>query len=242
MALLEVSGIGKRYGGLHAVRDVSLGVEEGRIVGLIGPNGAGKTTLFSLIAGSVPADTGRVMFAGHDVTRMRPYRICERGLARTFQVTKPFLDLTVLENVATAAFVRQPNLRAAADKAESVLKFVGLGHRIFTESRTLGTADRKRLELARALATEPRLLLLDEVMAGLTPIETGQVVDLVREIRSQGVTVLLVEHVMQAVMALCEEIFVLNRGEMLAHGTAAEIVADPAVIEAYFGKEYAHHA
>lgn len=240
MALLEVSGVGKRYGGLYAVRDVSLQVDEGRIVGVIGPNGAGKTTLFSLIAGAVPANTGRVVFAGEDVTGMRSFRICERGLARTFQVTKPFLDLTVLENVTTAAFLRKPNVRAAADKAEAVLKFVGLGHRIRAESRSLGTAERKRLELARALATEPRLLLLDEVMAGLTPLETGQVVDLVREIRAQGVTVLLVEHVMQAVMALCEEILVLHQGELLARGTSAEIAAHPAVIEAYLGKAYAH--
>lgn len=240
MALLEVSGIGKRYGGIHAVRDVSLQVEVGRIVGLIGPNGAGKTTLFSLIAGAVRADTGRVVFAGEDVTRMRPFRICERGLARTFQVAKPFLDLTVLENVTTASFLRKPNVRAAADKAEAVLTFVGLAHRIRVESRSLGTADRKRLELARALATEPRLLLLDEVMAGLTPLETGQLVDLVRKIRAQGVTVLLVEHVMQAVMALCEEILVLHQGELLARGNSAEIVAHPAVIEAYLGKGYAY--
>ncbi len=240
MALLEVSSVGKRYGGLYAVRDVSLDVEAGRIVGLIGPNGAGKTTLFSLIAGAVPADTGRVVFAGEDVTRMRPSRICARGLARTFQVTKPFLDLTVLENVTTAAFLRQPNLRAAADKAEIVLKFVGLAHRIGAESRSLGTADRKRLELARALATEPRLLLLDEVMAGLTPLETRQVVELVRKIRDRGVTVMLVEHVMQAVMALCEEILVLEQGELIARGSAEEIAANPAVIEAYLGKNYAH--
>ena len=240
MALLEVSRISKRYGGLHAVRDVSLQVEERRIVGLIGPNGAGKTTLFSLIAGAVTADTGRVVFAGEDVTRMRPFRICERGLARTFQVTKPFLDLTVLENVTTGALLRKPNVRAAGDKAEAVLKFIGLGHRLRAESRSLSTADRKRLELARALATEPRLLLLDEVMAGLTPLETAQLVDLVREIRAQGVTVLLVEHIMQAVMALCEEILVLHQGELLARGTSAEIAAHPAVIEAYLGKKYAH--
>lgn len=240
MALLEVTGIGKRYGGLYAVHDVSLQVEEGRIVGLIGPNGAGKTTLFSLLAGAVSADTGRVVFAGEDVTKMRSFRICERGLARTFQVAKPFLDLTVLENVTTAAFLRDSSLRAAADKAEGVLKFVGLEHRIRAESRSLGTAERKRLELARALATEPRLLLLDEVMAGLTPLETGQVVELVREIRAKGVTVLLVEHVMQAVMALCEEVLVLNQGEILTRGSPVEIAANPAVIEAYLGSKYTH--
>ncbi|TAL78549.1 MAG: ABC transporter ATP-binding protein [Burkholderiaceae bacterium] len=240
MVLLDVSGLSKHYGGLYAVHDVSLQVEEARIVGVIGPNGAGKSTLFSLIAGAVRTDSGHVVFAGEDVTKMRPYQICERGLARTFQVAKPFLDLTVLENVTIAALVRKPNVHAAIDKAESVLKFVGLAHRIRAESRTLGTADRKRLELARALATEPRLLLLDEVMAGLTSIETRQAVDLVREIRDKGVTVLLVEHVMQAVMALCEEILVLHEGKLLAKGSPAEIAAHPAVIEAYLGKGYAH--
>ncbi len=240
MALLDVRGIGKRYGGLQVIRDVSLTVEEGRIIGLIGPNGAGKTTLFSIIAGAVPADSGQVVFAGHRLTNMRPHQICARGLARTFQVTKPLFGLTVLENVTTAAFVRQSTLRAATAKAQSVLEFVGLDHRSSADSRSLGTADRKRLELARALATEPRLVLLDEVMAGLTPVETGEVIDLVRQTRDRGVTVVLVEHVMQAVMALCEEILVLHQGQLLAKGTSAEIAAHPAVIEAYFGKDYVH--
>ena len=202
MALLEVADVRKRFGGLQAVSGVSLDVAPGEIVGLIGPNGAGKTTLFHLISGFLAPDAGDVRFDGASTRGLRPHEVCRRGLARTFQIVKPFPGLTVLENVRVGALARTRPFGAATRKAREVLALVGLEDRADRTARGLTLADRKRLELARALATEPRLLLLDEVMAGLTPTETERIIELCRAINARGIAILLIEHVMRAVMAL----------------------------------------
>jgi branched-chain amino acid transport system ATP-binding protein len=240
MALLEAVGVAKRFGGLQALGGVSLAVEAGEIVGLIGPNGAGKTTLFHLVSGFLAPDAGTIHFAGEPVVGLKPHALCQRGLARTFQLVKPFPGLTVLENVRVGALARLPRFPAATAQAREVLAFVGLAAKADLPARALTLAERKRLELARAFATGPRLLLLDEVMAGLTPTETGEVVELCRRINATGVTVLLIEHVMRAVMTLSQRVVVLNQGQVIASGPPAAIAADPRVIEAYLGPEHGH--
>jgi len=233
--MLEVRGLAKSFGGLAAVKPVDLDVVEGRIVGLIGPNGAGKTTLFAMIAGFLKPDAGRVRVDGVDVTGAPPHRICHLGVVRTFQITQPFGRLTVRENIAVGAHHRLAGRSAALAFAEQVAGRVGLGAALDRDADQLTVAGRKRLELARALATQPRLMLLDEVMAGLNPTEIAEIVAIIRAIRQGGVTIFLIEHVMQAVMQLSEEIYVLNDGALIAHGGPAEIAADASVIEAYLG-------
>ncbi len=242
MALLEVVGVEKRFGGVQALAGVSLTVEDGEIVGLIGPNGAGKTTLFHLVSGFLAPDAGTVRFAGAPATGLRPHALCQRGLARTFQIVKPFHGLTVLENVRVGALARAPSYAAATARAWEVLDVVGLAARAGLPARGLTLAERKRLELARAFATDPRLLLLDEVMAGLNPTETAQVVDLCRRINAGGVTILLIEHVMRAVMTLSHRVVVLSQGQVIASGPPPAVAADRRVIEAYLGEEYVAHA
>ena len=234
--MLTVEHLTKRFGGLVAVDDASLSVPEGAIVALIGPNGAGKTTLFATIAGFLRPDSGRVRLRDTDITGERPDRICARGMVRTFQITQPFAHLTVLENVMVGAYLRTGVRSEAAEVARRTAERVGMGGRLDAMAGDLTVAGRKRLELARALATAPRLLLLDEVMAGLNPTEIEEIVAVIRAIRDDGVTILLIEHVMQAVMSLAEHIHVLNDGRMIADGTPAEIAANAAVIEAYLGK------
>jgi branched-chain amino acid transport system ATP-binding protein len=238
MPLLEAVGLEKRFGGVQAVAGVSLTVGEGAIVGLIGPNGAGKTTLFQLLSGFVAPDRGTVRFAGRSTTGLRPHQLCHRGLARTFQIVKPFPGLTVLENVRVGALARARDFGEATARARRITEFVGLGAKAAVPGRALTLPDRKRLELARALATGPRLLLLDEVMAGLTPAETAQVVELCRQINGEGIAILLIEHVMRAVMALSHRVVVLSQGRVIAEGAPAAVAADPQVIEAYLGEEY----
>jgi len=233
--MLRVSRLSKSFGGLRAVDDVSLEVAEGRIVALIGPNGAGKTTLFAMISGFLRPDAGTVVFRGTDITGMARHRICELGLVRTFQMVQPFVGLTVRENIAIGAHVRLARRRDALAKAAEVAERVRLTRQLDEPAARLTVAGRKRLELARALATQPKLLLLDEVMAGLTPTETEEVVQIIRAIRASGVTVLLIEHVMQAVMRLSEHTCVLSDGRIIAEGRPAEIAAHPRVIEAYLG-------
>lgn len=234
--LLEVERISKRFGGLQAVKDASVALPEGGIVALIGPNGAGKTTLFAAIAGFVKADAGSVRLEGVDITDWKPHRICEIGMVRTFQITQPFARLSVLENIMVGAYVRTANRTEAMHRAEAVARQVGMEHLLRTQSIQLTVAARKRLELARALATMPKVLLLDEVMAGLNPTEVIEIVDVIRKIRAAGVSILLIEHVMQAVMSLAETIYVLNQGSIIAEGSPEAVTSNEKVIEAYFGR------
>jgi branched-chain amino acid transport system ATP-binding protein len=233
--VLEVSRLTKSFGGLKAVREVDLDVAAGRIVGLVGPNGAGKTTCFAMIAGFIRPDAGSVWFEGADITGAAPHLTAARGMVRTFQITQPFAGLSVRENVMVGAYLHRPGRGAAAAHAESVATRLGLGPYLDRPADSLTVAMRKRLELARALATDPKLLLLDEVMAGLNPAEISDIVGVIRGIRDDGVTILMIEHVMQAVMALAETVHVLNQGAIIARGTPREIAADPAVVEAYLG-------
>ncbi|MBL8671966.1 MAG: ABC transporter ATP-binding protein [Alphaproteobacteria bacterium] len=234
--MLEARGVSKSFGGLKAVVGVNMEVPAGSIRAVVGPNGAGKTTLFALISGFLTPDSGRIRFVGDDITGQKPERICARGLVRTFQITQPFAGLTVRENVAVGAHLRHESRASALRHAQAIAARVGLGDRLDQPADQLTVAARKRLELARALATDPKLLLLDEVMAGLNPTEVQEIVAIVRRIRDDlGVTVLLIEHVMQAVMSLAEHVLVLNQGTAIAEGTPAAIAADPRVVEAYLG-------
>jgi len=233
--MLEVRGLSKSFGGLKAVDQASLDVRQGEIVGLIGPNGAGKTTLFAAIAGFHAPDAGRVAFEGKDITGLAPHRICAAGMVRTFQITQPFAKISVRENIMVGAYFRTADRKLAEREAETVAGMVGMTGQLDQMGADLTVAGRKRLELARALATGPRLLLLDEVMAGLNPTEITEIVQVIREIRDSGVTILLIEHVMQAVTSLAERVYVLNQGRMIAEGTPAAIADNPEVIEAYLG-------
>jgi len=237
-ALLTVEGLSKRFRGLRAVNDVSFAVPEGRIVALIGPNGAGKTTTFNLIAGALPPDTGRVRLADRDLIGLRPDQVCAAGVARTFQLVKPFAELSVEENVLVGALLRRRHVADARRHARAVIEQVELGPLAGRRAASLTLPDRKRLELAKALATEPRILLLDEVMAGLRPTETDRIVAVLRALnRDTGMTILLIEHVMRAVMALSDHVVVLDQGEKISEGAPAQVVADPRVIACYLGPD-----
>jgi len=236
---LVINGLSKRFGGLRAVQDVSFTVKENETVALIGPNGAGKTTSFHLITGFHRADTGSVMAFGREIVGLKPHDICALGLARTFQVAKPFGAMTVLSNVMTGAFLRDKNTNIARTKAREAIDFVGLTAKEHTAAKDLTTIDQRRLEMARALATEPRILLLDEVMAGLNPAEIDQAVALVGKLSQRGLTIVIVEHVMRAIMAVARHIVVLDHGQKIAEGSPKEIVENPEVIRAYLGS-YVH--
>jgi ABC-type branched-subunit amino acid transport system ATPase component len=234
-ALLRVDGVSKRFGGLTALDQVSFAAEVSRITALIGPNGAGKTTLFSIVTGFLRPSAGRVAYDGADITGVPPHRLARRGIARTFQIVQPFAGLTVRENIAVGAHLTRPARDEALAAAGEVARAVGLGDPLDRPAASLTVAGRKRLELARALAIEPRLLLLDEVLAGLNPSEVRDMVPVIRAIRDRGVTIVMIEHVMQAVMSLAEQVFVLSEGRVIAQGSPQEIARDPRVVEAYLG-------
>jgi branched-chain amino acid transport system ATP-binding protein len=233
--LLRVTGLGKRFGGVRAVDNVDFEVRRGQVVGLIGPNGAGKTTLFSLIGGAEKPTAGTIEFEGQPITGLRPSRIAQLGIARTFQIVRPLPRLTVLENVMTGAYCRVTRRSRAREIALDGLEFTGLIHRKDAVARSLTIADRKRLEITRALATQPRLLLLDEVMAGLTPTETETAVDLLHRVRERGLSMVVIEHVMRVIMSISDIIVVLNYGKKIAAGDPQGVANDPAVIRAYLG-------
>ena len=236
MNFLEVEKIDKSFRGLRAVSDVSFTLEANEIVALIGPNGAGKTTLFNLIAGALAPDSGTILFAGTRIAGLRPDQICSRGIARTFQIVKPFAGLSVLDNVVVGALRRSANVVTARAAAEEILATFGLESKRNLPAATLTLPDRKRLEVARTIATKPKFLLLDEVMAGLRPTECDQMIALLHELNQRdGMTILLIEHVMRAVMALADKVIVLHHGEIIGQGTPGEVVRQPAVVESYLG-------
>jgi branched-chain amino acid transport system ATP-binding protein len=236
--MLQVEKISKSFRGLQAVSQASLEMREGSIVALIGPNGAGKTTCFNMIAGVFAPDSGTILFQKSPIQNLRPDQVCVGGIGRTFQIVKPFAGLSVLDNVMVGALLRERSTAAAREVSVSILKKLGLDAKRDSLASALTLPDRKRLEVARALATRPKLLLLDEVMAGLRPTECDAMVEVFRELnRSDGLTILLIEHVMRAVMALAHKVVVLHHGVVIARGTPAEVVRDPAVLECYLGEE-----
>jgi branched-chain amino acid transport system ATP-binding protein len=238
--LLVVDSVTKKFGGLVAINNVSLHIERGEIIGLIGANGAGKTTMFNTIAGDLSPTSGKVLYKGSEIQSLPSSKICTLGIARTYQIVKPFTDLTVLENVMVGGFLRNAKTNEVRDNALEILEFVGLLHRRDVVGKDLNLPELKRMELARALGTKPDLLLLDEVMAGLNPVESGRFIELIRSIREKGLTLLVIEHVMKAIMSLSDRVYVMNQGNKIAEGKPEDVVRNEAVIKSYLGeKKYA---
>jgi branched-chain amino acid transport system ATP-binding protein len=236
VSLLQIQHVSKQFGGLAALTDVSYSVEKGEILGLIGPNGAGKTTLFNVVNGFYPPTKGDVFFKGEKISHLQPYQICKRGLGRTFQVVRPLQRMTVLDNVIASAFVRAKDKPGAERMALDALQFTGLVEDRNLVSKGLPLGKRKKLEITRALATQPEMLLLDESFAGLNPFEQNELIDIIRKVKTKGITIMIIEHHMKVIMSLSDRVVVLNYGEKIAEGTPKEIGNNPLVIEAYLGE------
>jgi branched-chain amino acid transport system ATP-binding protein len=239
MALLEVKNISKFFGGLKAVHKLSFSLEKGELLGMIGPNGAGKTTAFNMIAGYFAPDAGEVFFNGEKITGLRPWDVCRKGIVRTFQLSKPFGNLTVFDNIMVGTFYHQQNRLLARKKAEEIMEFIEMTGQRDIEGYNLTAFDRKKLELGRALATGPQLLLLDEVVAGANPHEAAAMMQLIKRVQKNGITILIVEHVMKVIMGLSDRLVVLHHGEKLAEGSPDEISHNEKVLKAYLGEKYA---
>ncbi len=237
--ILQIEHLSKHFGGLKAVNDFSMTVEKGEIHALIGPNGAGKTTLFNLVSGFLTPSAGTITFDGKNVTNDKPYHLCSKGLVRTYQIVQPFRGMTTLDNVMVGGFTHTDRVSLAREKAMRALQIVKLDQKAAVQARNLNLCEQKRLEVARALATEPKLIMLDEVMAGLNPTEVAEVMDIVLEIRELGITVVIIEHIMQAVMSISDNITVLSFGQKIAEGVPSEIATNPEVISVYLGSDYA---
>jgi len=238
MRILDVKDLVKDFGGLRAVDTLNLSINKGQILGLIGPNGAGKSTVFNCIAGVYPATEGEVFFDGNKVNNVKPWNLCKQGLARTFQIVKPFVSKTVLYNVMVGSYAKTDQRSVAEKKAIEVLKSLNLDDKKHIKAGNLTIADRKRLEIARALATEPKLLLLDEVMAGLRPTEVDEMVKIIKSLRDSGMTIFIIEHIMRAIMALSDWIVVIHFGRKISEGTPKDVASDEKVIKAYLGDDY----
>ncbi len=240
MAVLEIQQLGKNFGGLRAVDNVSFAVEPGEIFGLIGPNGSGKTTIFNMISHFYPATTGRIIFDGADITRLKTHEICKLGVGRTFQVVRPLKRLTVMDNVIASAFLHTGSMAQARKDAEQWLDFCGLSQYAGHLARSLSIASRKRLEITRAMATRPKLLLLDETAAGLNPGELDEAIAVIKKIRDSGVTIVIVEHIMKVIMTISDRIHCINHGQTITEGSPKEVASNPEVIAAYLGQEGGH--
>ncbi|MDR0570753.1 MAG: ABC transporter ATP-binding protein [Clostridiales Family XIII bacterium] len=234
--MLEIINLTKRFGGLEALSGLNATVEEGELLGLIGPNGSGKTTLFNCVSGVLPPTEGRIRFMGEDVTGRKPWETARRGIARSYQIVRPFANMTVLENVMAGAFCRESRYSEAQKAAEGILETLGLSEKAPLLAKSLNLGERKKLEIGKALATKPRLLLLDEVMAGLNPSEVAEMAEIVRGLNRGGITVVMIEHIMEAITSLCERLIALNFGKLIKEGPTRQVIRDPSVAEAYFGK------